>query len=301
MSNSGSPKSPLRGGSRPGSKGGSRPGSKQDIRPRVQIIDPIQNRDFNSLNHVLDMPLVEKLAKEYENLVEDFPLQMGQAASKRDRETAEDPIYKESNFVYSEVSFETVAIAIQKIKKIYGKPMTGTSGFHGVLQHRGGIFYDLGCGTGKAVIAASLIHDFDTCYGIEWLGSLALIAGDLESSYNSRKKVVSKTIADREYDTHCTMVFGNMLDFGNSKKWDNADVVFCNTCTFTNEYMNKLAELAGTMKKGSFFITVSKKIPSDVFRIVDYQMYPISFGEATVYIHQKLYHNNESDSSEDEG
>ena len=115
MSKPGSPNSP----SRPRS----RPGSKQDVRPKIQVIDPVQNRDFKSLNIVLDMPLIEKLGKDYENLVEDFPLEMGQAASKKDRETAEDPMYKEPNFIYSEVSFETVAIAIQKIKKIYGRPM----------------------------------------------------------------------------------------------------------------------------------------------------------------------------------
>jgi hypothetical protein len=36
---------------------------------------------------------------------------------------------------------------LEKIKNIYGKPNVGTSGPNGVMQ-RGGIFYDLGSGTG---------------------------------------------------------------------------------------------------------------------------------------------------------
>lgn len=36
----------------------------------------------------------------------------------------------------------------------------------------GGAFYDLGSGTGKAVLAAALLHDFDECKGIEIADSL---------------------------------------------------------------------------------------------------------------------------------
>jgi len=43
----------------------------------------------------------------------------------------------------------------------------------GVVGWVGGSFYDLGSGTGRAVIAAALLHDFDWCYGIELMDSLA--------------------------------------------------------------------------------------------------------------------------------
>jgi len=40
------------------------------------------------------------------------------------------------------------------------------------MQEAGGVFYDLGSGAGKGVLAASLLHPFDKCCGIELLESL---------------------------------------------------------------------------------------------------------------------------------
>ena len=76
---------------------------------------------------------------------------------------------------------------LEKIKKVYGRPNVGASGasgwcqfFHikysddmeainfatlGIIQSKGGIFYDLGSGTGKPVIGAAVYHNFDVCYG----------------------------------------------------------------------------------------------------------------------------------------
>jgi len=42
----------------------------------------------------------------------------------------------------------------------------------GGMQEAGGVFYDLGSGAGKGVLAASLLHPFDKCCGIELLESL---------------------------------------------------------------------------------------------------------------------------------
>lgn len=41
------------------------------------------------------------------------------------------------------------------------------------------------------------------------------------------------------------------------------------------------------MKKGSFFITMTKRLPSAEFEILEYEMYRMSWGEATVFISQK--------------
>lgn len=40
------------------------------------------------------------------------------------------------------------------------------------MENDGGVFYDLGSGAGKGVIAASLLHPFERCCGIELLDSL---------------------------------------------------------------------------------------------------------------------------------
>lgn len=54
------------------------------------------------------------------------------------------------------------------------------------------------------------------------------------------------------------------------------------------------------MKKGSFFVTVTKRLPSKVdFLIIEYEMHPMSWGYATVYIHQKITEPHLSKSEED--
>lgn len=103
----------------------------------------------------------------------------------------------------SEIAFETFAIAIEKIRKVYGRPDVGHSGYQGVLQGRGGIFYDLGSGTGKGVIAAAIAHEFATCVGVEILEGLFVLSQDLLAAYNNKGKVK----LSRDYDT------GESLDF----------------------------------------------------------------------------------------
>lgn len=42
------------------------------------------------------------------------------------------------------------------------------------------------------------------------------------------------------------------------------------------------------MKKGSFFITLTKRLPTTDFEVLEYEMYKMSWGEATIYIMQKI-------------
>ena len=45
----------------------------------------------------------------------------------------------------------------------------------------GGVFYDLGHGTGKPALAAALLHDFESVNGIEILESLYTLSMKLRS------------------------------------------------------------------------------------------------------------------------
>jgi hypothetical protein len=97
----------------------------------------------------------------------------------------------------------------------------------------GGIFYDLGSGTGKAVIAAAMNHNFSACYGIEIL----------ESLYDS--SVVVKEQWDKtQHITHVDFFFGSFLDM-NVKDWTDGDVVFANSTCYNNDLMTKLSLIAG--------------------------------------------------------
>jgi hypothetical protein len=55
--------------------------------------------------------------------------------------------------------------------------------------------------------------------------------------------------------------------------------------------------LSGGLKKGAIVITVTKRLPSNDFTVLEYEMYKMSWGEATIYILQK---NNDPKSDGDE-
>lgn len=229
---------------------------------------------------LLDMAHVVNSKAIYDHVVSAFPLAVGKAASKKERE---EQSLKATTLVYGEISFEAFGIVIEKIKKVYGKPDVGTSGEKGVLQNRGGTFYDLGHGTGKAIVAAAILHNFDQCIGFEILEGLFSVSLDMQASYNTRGK---SKLTDREFDTFCTFLHADFLDI-KAKDWRDGDVVFANSTCYDDELMNKIAILALGMKKGSFFVTFTKRLPSNDFAVLEHTMERMSWGEATVYIHQK--------------
>lgn len=103
-----------------------------------------------------------------------------------------------------------------------------------------------GSGTGKAVIAASLLHPFDQAVGIELLevsgrhteqNLTAVIDSDprdtqpLVTCADKRKASLVKhqgnTYTDIEF------IEGSLL----STKWENGDVVFCHGTCFNDQYV----------------------------------------------------------------
>jgi hypothetical protein len=144
----------------------------------------------------LDMVSVLELKEVYDATTQAFPVTLGKSVSKKERE--ERQLTKDATLIYGEFVFETVGVILEKIKKYYGKPNKGSSGSLGVLQRPGGIFYDLGSGTGKAVIAAAILHNFDVCYGIETLEGLYSTSLDVLNAYNTKGKA---KLPPREQDT----------------------------------------------------------------------------------------------------
>ena len=58
------------------------------------------------------------------------------------------------------------------------------------------------------------------------------------------------------------------------------------------------------LEKGSFVITVTKRLSSAAdFVVLEYEMFPMTWGQATIYIHQKTteaHQPKEPDSDEEE-
>jgi len=114
----------------------------------------------------LDRKLINAQMKVWDELVITTPVSLGKKASSKERDEKR---LGASTLVYGEIRFEPYAITIEKVKKWYGG-----------LQKPGGVYYDIGSGTGKPTFAAALLHDFDKCYGIEILaGNVTTHADDV--------------------------------------------------------------------------------------------------------------------------
>lgn len=141
-------------------------GSSSPQKESVLTTDaPTRQKKAQTAMDMVDKAHIEAMEIIYFEITADFKLNMGRDASKRDRTHPDSPpeVVRNRNLVYSEIEFETIALVIEKIKKFYGVANRGASGY-GRLQHRGGVFYDLGCGSGKVLIAATCMHEFDSCW-----------------------------------------------------------------------------------------------------------------------------------------
>lgn len=78
--------------------------------------------------------------------------------SKKERQTKN---LSSQNLTYGEVKYSSIAEIFEQIKEEYS-----------VFTKPGGIFVDLGSGTGKGVIAGALMHEFEECIGVEILDDL---------------------------------------------------------------------------------------------------------------------------------
>jgi SAM-dependent methyltransferase len=249
-----------------------------------------------SIAAVLDLGAVNEQNDIYDEVIRPFPITLGKSVSKKEREETGN---KAPTLVYGEITFQALGVALEKIKKVYGKPDVGDSGATGFMQEgQRGVFYDLGCGTGKPVVAAAIAHTFDVCYGIEILEGLYSVALDVLNAYNTR----GKAKLNRSMDTHVQMMLGSFLNFS-VKDWRDADVLYINSTCFDENIMMGLAKLARGLKKGAFVITLTKQLPSDEFAVLEYEMQKMSWGDATLFILQKTTDpkRDESDDEEDQG
>ena len=96
--------------------------------------DEITTESFHDMGK-LTLESIAKRYKLYELLVKDHPTSKGKNASTSERLAKND---QRSTLVYGEISFNSFAVAMEKVINKYGG-----------LQESGGIFYDIGSGTGN--------------------------------------------------------------------------------------------------------------------------------------------------------
>ena len=203
----------------------------------------------------------------YNNITQEYPTSICKAVSKKQRN---DENLKKGTLVYGEIHFKTYALTFEKIKRLYNG-----------LQSPGGIYYDIGSGSGKPVFASVLLHEFSSAIGIEILSGLHKVSLEMLEKWQESKE--SLDVSERTKETTINFVRGDITKYD----WSDGDVCFANSTCFSSELMAQLAETAKRMKPGSFFITFTRRLPSPYFDVLEYERHLMSWGEATVFIHRR--------------
>ena len=272
----------------------------------------------------LDLPFILACEKIYkQSVAKGCPCSVGRALSMKDRDASNE---QDANFTYGEVQFRSMAFILEQIRQKYGKPGRRDRGeggdkegeerkerkegeeCGGVMQTPGGgVFYDIGSGTGKPCFAAAALFPFKKVVGIEVLGSLVEAAQETRREWEERAvpalaavrgHVDNKEGEGREAGaTHGRQTLGATRvefvrgDFRDSNLCDwprEADVCLANSTCFDAGLMQALASQAAGMRRGSIFVTFTHRLPCpEDWEVVDESLMMMSWGGATVFTQRK--------------
>jgi SAM-dependent methyltransferase len=208
-------------------------------------------------------PIGNESNSTFNDLFVDTPLEVGKSLSKNERE--EHNLSDEKSLIYGEVEYKSF---YKILRKINAKP--------------GLTFYDLGSGTGKAVFAARLTHDFARCIGIEILSGLHNQAFHITQRYNEG----FRHLLDSSQRQHAAVYKGSLLEYN----WADGDVVFANSTCFDDSLMNAMSKMAQQLKPGAIVVTFTRGLTNieGVFELLEKKREKMSWGPATVFIHRRL-------------
>lgn len=168
---------------------------------------------------------------------------------------------------YSEVGFDELQILFSLLRK------------HGFAHDAGGNFVDIGCGSGKVVFGAALIHDFHICRGIEILSGLHNMCNDhFKKWLRQRSKLPLK-----KTETEFRFQLGDALHMD----WSDANIVFINGTCFSKEMHETLAKKANSLSLATFVITISFPLASPLFEVLETGKIPVTWGMATYFVSMK--------------
>ena len=211
----------------------------------------------------------DDVAELYATLIEELPPSVGKDLSKTER-TARGVALRGTSLTYGEVNFDPFAKAVARIKAELG-------GF----RSDGGVFYDLGSGTGKAVFAATMVHRFDRCVGVELLESLHGCAEELHARFDA-------LIAPRlRHVAEIALICGDITDPA-SCDWSDATLCFANSTCFGMKLMRAMAARATECAVGTWFITLTKELPSELWVTRSATRHKMSWGAATLFVQEKV-------------
>lgn len=182
---------------------------------------------------------------------------------ERERLAIEDPA-----FIYGEIDFLSFFTILTKVKPTPKE-----------------IFYDLGCGAGKAVFSAILFFDIAKAYGIELLPALYNVANSQIEKAKTLIRSYDNDLAQSYLQRVSNIQFIND-DFLNCNISD-ADIIFINATCLNYHTWEALIEKLMLIKVGSRIIVTTKKIHRAQFQLLYHGLELMSWGMNSVNIYIK--------------
>lgn len=163
-------------------------------------------------------------------------------------------------YVYGEIDFASF-IALLSL----AKPSPNT------------IFYDLGSGTGKAVIACAMVFKVRECHGIELFPLLHQTA--------CKQKVALKLLSD--YQPACNNIYFSNADFFISNI-STSTMIYINATGFLGSTWLAISDRITAATQCTTVITTSKALKSKAFIVVKKTAVQMSWGVVNAYIQKRI-------------
>lgn len=181
----------------------------------------------------IDLETQEKYKKLEEYFTKFYHTEVLEKAKKEAKQEADSKNLKKENFIYGEVNFRAISYILLYLTHEHK------------LLDKNGYFYDMGSGTGRAVIGAALTVPFEKYIGIEYLDSLyntsiiikKKFEEDLPNYYKDNKQMLPKYNNDKNIPD-IELIHGDFLKIDLSK----ASFIFINSTTFSDKLLGDLAE-----------------------------------------------------------
>lgn len=149
-----------------------------------------------------------------------------------------------------------------------------------VESKKGEVFYDLGSGTGKAVLLASMLANFSHCVGIELLKDLHDAA---ESILHRLQIEIQPYMAPEDFPV-VSFYQRDFLRFD----FSDADVVFAHSTCFYDELWEHLIRKFEQLQPGTRVISVTKTITSPKLAHFRTEEEAMGWGKATVHFYKRI-------------
>lgn len=138
------------------------------------------------------------------------------------------------------------------------------------------IFYDLGSGVGKAVIASAMVFNLKKCCGIE-------LFYEMHSAAVSQKQKLAALSSYAEKSNAMYFIHGDIL----TTDFHDATLIFINATAFFGDHWRHINDQLTKTIHCQTVITTSKKLISNAFIVVNATKVRMSWGIVNAYVHHR--------------